>query len=144
MVITYRSPPTSSGISRMLFFHLDDRQAAMPGLENVFNLKQSSSRAALVRAGARNLLCCFFTLCLQNEVFTVTKAFYSSYYVTLLPVMCLDMPAHHLVAVSIDAGYKRRKFHFQHQLSPDGRQVSISLLFTYRSPSLRDIVPESL
>ena len=30
--ITYRSPPTSSGISVMLFFLLDDRRVAIPGL----------------------------------------------------------------------------------------------------------------
>ena len=30
--ITYRSPPTSSGISMILFFLLDDRQTAIPGL----------------------------------------------------------------------------------------------------------------
>ena len=32
MAITYRSPPTSSGISVMLFFLLDDRRVAIPGL----------------------------------------------------------------------------------------------------------------
>ena len=30
--ITYRSPPTLLGISVMLFFLLDDRRAAIPGL----------------------------------------------------------------------------------------------------------------
>ena len=35
MVITYRSPPTSSGISLILFFLLDDHRAAIPGLVEV-------------------------------------------------------------------------------------------------------------
>ena len=35
MAITYRSPPTSSGISVILFFLLDDCQEAMPGLVTI-------------------------------------------------------------------------------------------------------------
>ena len=52
--------------------------------------------------------------------YAVTKAFYRRYDVTLLPVMCLDMHARHLMAILMDAGYKRRKFLPWHQLSLDG------------------------
>ena len=39
----------------------------------------------------------------------VVKAFYRDCDITQLPVTCLDMHACHLVAVSMDMGYKSRK-----------------------------------
>ena len=50
MAITYRSPPTSSGISVILFFLLDDRREAIPGLVKIGTVSfkpRSSSEAAL-------------------------------------------------------------------------------------------------
>ena len=62
MAITYRSPPTSSGISVMLFFLLDDRQAAIPGLvELILFRPQSGSKAALVMGWSFIILVVLFS-----------------------------------------------------------------------------------
>ena len=130
MAITYRSPPASSGISVILFFLLDDRREAIPSLVKIGTVTFKPRSGSEV-APAMGWSCIFLLFLLRPlpskwGFYAVTKAFYRSYDVTLLPVTCLDTHAHHLVAVSMDAGYKRRKFPSQRQLSPDGWQVSTS------------------
>ena len=47
MAITYRSPPTSLGISVMLFFLLGDRQVAIPSLVELILLGHNPAERQL-------------------------------------------------------------------------------------------------
>ena len=71
-----------------------------------------------VAGGLRYIGACFLFLVVssspsapKNECYyAVAKAFYRSYDIIQLPVMCLVMHALHLAAVSMDAGYKSGGF----------------------------------
>ena len=113
-----------------IIFPSDDCREAIPSLVEIgtvsFKPRSGSEVAPAMGSSCIFLLFLLRPLLLKWGFYAVPKAFYRSYDITLLPVTCLDMHAYHLVAVSTDAGYKRRKFPSQRQLSPDGWQVSTS------------------
>ena len=49
VITTYRSPPTSSGIPVMLFFLLEERRAAIPGMSESLRKKYCLSHSPAAR-----------------------------------------------------------------------------------------------
>ena len=105
----------------MLFFLLEECREVIPGASeslafHVGKLPSGSKMAPVTRLALSKLfLWCFLLAPHQrNEDFMqLPRPFIET-------ITCLDTHPCHLVAVSMDAGYKRRKFPFWHQLSPNG------------------------